>query len=129
MSCQVILNDSVRRDSINEMVGVEPVVDRTDVDVVDIQQNPAICFFSQGAEKICFGPSRRPEFQIGRRIFENQHRILDAMISTKYIYFGGNRYLEISVLGGKLKVIEKIDEKLSADLTWEYRQLVITICQ
>src|SRR5580704_2569818 len=79
VASQMNLHNAVGGNTINVLLGVEPVIERADVDVVHVEQDSAVGFLGKLNQKVRFVPGRAAEFQVGGGIFQRDGPFQDLL--------------------------------------------------
>ena len=72
MTGHMELHDAVARHAVQEIVGGEAVIEGADIDVVDVEQEPAIGARRDLAHELPFGHLRLAEGDVARHVLERQ---------------------------------------------------------
>src|SRR6185503_12672668 len=82
-ACKMDLHDARVRQVTNVMLGIEPMVVTGYINIVHIQQQTAAGLPRQLRKKVPLGDRRLFEFQIRRRVLQNQ-RALEKILNLSY---------------------------------------------
>ncbi len=75
---EVVLDDAVVGEGVEVGDGIEAVVDGAHVDVVDVEEHPAVGVAEQPVEERPLGDRRRAELDVGRRVLEDERPLEDV---------------------------------------------------
>ena len=105
MAGEVELHHPVGRNAIHEHLGVVAVIEGTNVDVVDVEQQPAAGALGHLGDELPLGHFGGLEFDIGRNVFKAE-RAAQALL---YIMHARDDMIEGFARVGKRQKIVQID--------------------
>ena len=72
VSCEMELDNAVGRNAADVFGGIPSVIAGADEDVVDVEEDAAVCFFGHSCEEVPVVDGGGLELEIGAGVFENE---------------------------------------------------------